>query len=366
MEAETISKNAARPKSRMGRGNFINLLSKGQCLSGLLTLVILFVNLCSCNAQSDAYYDEKLYRIEAMIFEEENFLEAQQSLDSIADRIQNHYQYYYYCAVISIELGNWQKAQDYLDKGLKKFPGHPYLLNEMGMLYGSRWASSRDENDLFTAIQYYQRTIDSKQSVSEDKARALRGIGFCLIELGELDKAEKNFNQSLLFEDSERAHNELKYIEMLREGNDSTSKLITSINKSSDAYEYISRQIETLPEELQETANQNRYVYIFVKALRFIETGAEAYREDDYFQYPLKEWDEQKLISGCNQIILNCRGLSPDMAFEFLSEDDFKHLFLMFHFEAKQIDQLPNGVIKGTFKHIMDKSECVCYCKTEL
>jgi hypothetical protein len=52
-----------------------------------------------------------------------------------------------------------------------------------------------------------------------DVAMALRGRGFVLSEMGELDRAKKAFEESLTFEpDNEIARNELEYIARLRKG----------------------------------------------------------------------------------------------------------------------------------------------------
>jgi tetratricopeptide (TPR) repeat protein len=280
--------------------------------------------------------------------------------------IEDAYNKMFYCyAVIHIERGNWDAAEEYLRQGLKQLPNEPHLLNEMGMLFQSKNKSSLEKNDLEKSIKYFMQAIDSDLCLSEMEARGLRGIGFSLIELGDLDMAEEYFNASLLVEDSELAHNELKYIKQLREKEKKYHAFLPNTTNNAEkitSYAFFQEQMNKLPEELQIVVGENKYAYIFSKAASLITKGAGKYREDDYFHYPLKEWNEEKIISGCRQIVYECRGLSPEYCFNYLSEDEFKNLLQLFHFDTVSIEKVNEKIIKGSFVHKMDKNTCTMYC----
>lgn len=82
-----------------------------------------------------------------------------------------------------------------------------YVLNRLG-----RYEQARDS---------YRRALElaSEYPASQpQRPMALRGLGFALIELGELDAAERAFVESLEYEpDNALARNELGYIERLRQ-----------------------------------------------------------------------------------------------------------------------------------------------------
>jgi tetratricopeptide (TPR) repeat protein len=123
---------------------------------------------------------------------------------------------FYNYAIINIERKNWDKANEFLLRGLKQIPNEPHLLCEMGMLYETKFDESLDENDLYEAINYFKQGFELGASLL--KARALRGIGFCCIELGDLENAEECYKNSLDIVDNENARNELGYINQLKNG----------------------------------------------------------------------------------------------------------------------------------------------------
>ncbi|MDR2773258.1 MAG: hypothetical protein LBC19_00705 [Tannerella sp.] len=140
------------------------------------------------------------------------YLEYVETTKENVEWIQDVYcRIFFYYAVIHIEKRNPDKAGEYLLRGLKLIPDEPHLLCEMGMLY-----QSMDNADSREAIKYYTRSLESDFCPAFQKARGLRGIGYCLIELDELDKAEESFTASLMYEDNEIAHDEIAYIHHLR------------------------------------------------------------------------------------------------------------------------------------------------------
>jgi Flp pilus assembly protein TadD len=70
------------------------------------------------------------------------------------------------------------------------------------------------------ALESYRRALSLAREFASSSAHepvALRGIGFALIELGELDGAESVFKESLALDpNSDLARSELQYIEQLR------------------------------------------------------------------------------------------------------------------------------------------------------
>jgi hypothetical protein len=115
------------------------------------------------------------------------------------------------------------------------------------------------------------------------------------------------------------------------------------------------------------------WAYFSFKAARFLVVGAEIYRKDDFFHYPLPEWNEAKLKAGCEPIIYNCAGLPvasadlPKGAFVDLSECDLKSLFNMFHFDmeyASPAAETPNGVFIGYYiAHKVTRTRSFIYAK---
>ena len=371
----------------------------------LAALLMSSIAICQNNYLETERKDAaKLFEIEALIFNERKFDEALRELDLIAKNVPKNYgqiyseqkrffskndydeyiqvtknsvpfildaysKVFYLYSVIHIERGEWDKAEQYLSIGLKQVPNEVHLMCQMGVLYQQKYQTSFDENHLDLSSRYFITAIDETPFCpSRMVARVLRGVGFNLIELGDLDLSEKFFIESLKFEEHEFAYNELDYIKQIRENTNLKPSISTSNTNSSEiditSYTYLWEQMEKMPSELQEVAKENRYAYIYSKAAIFLSKGAEQHRKDDYFNYPLKNWNEEKLISGCNQIVYHSKGLSPENCFENLTESEFKNLLEMFHFEAKDIQKTSyKNIVKGIFAHKMDKSKIVMYCR---
>lgn len=110
-----------------------------------------------------------------------------------------------------IDLKRGAEAEPFLRRATELAPGNAHYLNEYAEWYKSarQWQRSYD---------LFARAADLAPKQPTDvrnarHARALRGMGFNLIELGRLDDAERLMNQSLKLEpDSEAAKNELAYI----------------------------------------------------------------------------------------------------------------------------------------------------------
>jgi tetratricopeptide (TPR) repeat protein len=118
---------------------------------------------------------------------------------------------YYYLGYLHIELGQFDTAVQVLDQGLRLDPGNPKLSNEkaQALVRLKRFPE---------ALEVYEQVLARDGYVNPtDKAFSFRGKGFVLIELGDLDGAERAFRESLEYEpDSQMAAQELEYIQQLR------------------------------------------------------------------------------------------------------------------------------------------------------
>ncbi|MCX6156928.1 MAG: hypothetical protein NTY74_03000 [Ignavibacteriae bacterium] len=125
----------------------------------------------------------------------------------------------YFITVALLETNDILSAEKYLQTGLSLEMDNPLLLNEMGMLSTYKAKAYNDLNYYKEGIKYFRKAFDSRPYITKYlKARALRGIGFCEIELQNYDNAEIYFNESLEYEQNGTAMNELLYIKMSKKG----------------------------------------------------------------------------------------------------------------------------------------------------
>jgi tetratricopeptide (TPR) repeat protein len=119
---------------------------------------------------------------------------------------------YYYLGWVHIELGNFDTAVEFFDRGLALEPGAARLSNEKAHAL-TRLGRFR------LALSVYDGVLSADGYVApHDLAVALRGRGFVLIELGDLDGAEAALRRSLWYEpDSRLAADELGHVRRLRE-----------------------------------------------------------------------------------------------------------------------------------------------------
>jgi tetratricopeptide (TPR) repeat protein len=116
---------------------------------------------------------------------------------------------------VLIDLNRSAESETFLARAVEMGPTDPHYLNEYAEWYKTRrkWQRSLD---LFTRAW---NMVDRNTSGPDRQiaARALRGIGFNQIELGDLDEAERHFKLSKDYDPENRgADNELKYIDDLR------------------------------------------------------------------------------------------------------------------------------------------------------
>jgi tetratricopeptide (TPR) repeat protein len=127
------------------------------------------------------------------------------------------------CAEISyllgytyVELNNLINAQKYVTLATEYSPVNAAYLIELAYLY-------QTQGQIEKALETYQQAEENAENFSplhlkdEELGRAKRGIGFCLIELGQLDEAESKLNEAIRLNAGDiTALEELEYIEVIR------------------------------------------------------------------------------------------------------------------------------------------------------
>lgn len=131
--------------------------------------------------------------------------------------LSSHWAYAHYGkAYALLELGRLEEAEQALGKALELAPHNPQFLSERGYLLQQRkdWAAMLESNRVAAEMTALASPDDSRD---QERARALRGQGFALIELDRLDAAEAAFRESLKLDPgSQMALDELTYIDQLR------------------------------------------------------------------------------------------------------------------------------------------------------
>lgn len=118
----------------------------------------------------------------------------------------------YYLAYISVERKAFDKALEYLERGLKLDPDSPRLNHEKCQVF-LRTKRTREALAIYSSLLARPNFF----IVPTDRAMLLRGKGYAEIELGDFDAAEATLRQSLQLDpDSSVAKNELAFIEQER------------------------------------------------------------------------------------------------------------------------------------------------------
>lgn len=132
---------------------------------------------------------------------------------------------YFGKAYALVELKRYDEASEALARAQTLAPDNPQFLSERGHLHQIRreWQQMLDANKRAEDSTHFASPEALRDS---ERARALRGQGFALIELKDLDAAEAAFRTSLeLDPDSQLARSELAYIRKLRDNSRSNEKL---------------------------------------------------------------------------------------------------------------------------------------------
>ena len=109
------------------------------------------------------------------------------------------------------DLGRIGEAKATLQQALKLSPFNAQYLAEMGQIYAR-------EKNWSKAKQLYQEAEDHASlsppaSKADDLAKARRGLGYVLVELGKLDEAEKKYQQCIAANPNDtKAKAELQYV----------------------------------------------------------------------------------------------------------------------------------------------------------
>lgn len=118
---------------------------------------------------------------------------------------------------VLIDLGQLQEARKALEAAVALSPFNAQYLSELGYVY----QASRDWP---RSLESYRKSAEGAEAISppdqknKDIARALRGQGFALTELGQLDEAEGLYLKSMELDATDtKAANELRYIQQLRD-----------------------------------------------------------------------------------------------------------------------------------------------------
>ncbi|NOY75603.1 MAG: tetratricopeptide repeat protein [Kiritimatiellaeota bacterium] len=114
---------------------------------------------------------------------------------------------------LSVNMRDLEKAKKYLKMQAKVAPVSAGPYNELGFI-------ANKERETKKALSFYKRALAASRRFKSQKSSepmALRGIGFCLIDLGELEKAKEYYIKAIKLDpSSEVALKELKYIEKLQ------------------------------------------------------------------------------------------------------------------------------------------------------
>lgn len=130
---------------------------------------------------------------------------------------------FYYLGFLKVAAKQFDDAIGYLDRGLALEPTNPKLRFEKAMA--------------LTHLRRFDEALKLYESISQvglhsspaDVARSFRGRGGVLLEMGQIDRAEAMFKESLKFDPTSKlAINELVYIAHLRSGGRSTSMGLTT------------------------------------------------------------------------------------------------------------------------------------------
>ncbi|PTQ12220.1 diguanylate cyclase [Sphingomonas oleivorans] len=113
---------------------------------------------------------------------------------------------------VLVDVGRAEDAKPFFDRAIELSPLNAQYLAELG-----EWNKSRKE--WTQAFELFQRASDAAEFAPDDdmknfeKRRALRGMGYVLIEQGKLDEAERFYRQCLKLDPSDSiAKAELAYI----------------------------------------------------------------------------------------------------------------------------------------------------------
>ncbi|NQZ89524.1 MAG: tetratricopeptide repeat protein [Colwellia sp.] len=123
----------------------------------------------------------------------------------------------YYMGYASLDLGRIKKAEQYIKRALDFSPVNSMYLSELAHIYqiNKDWDQALST---FYQAEGNASVYSPEQLKLLELTRAKRGIGFVLIELGQLQKAKLKFEECLELDPNDKnALNEINYIKGLIE-----------------------------------------------------------------------------------------------------------------------------------------------------
>ncbi|MDH5434287.1 MAG: tetratricopeptide repeat protein [Gammaproteobacteria bacterium] len=116
-----------------------------------------------------------------------------------------------------LELDKTELAQSLLERAVALSPNNSLYLSELGHILHAK-KSWQEALDVFIRSESAAKTYSPDDVKEQELTRAMRGVGYSLIELGRLDEAEKKYNECLkINKNDEAAKQELIYIKQLRD-----------------------------------------------------------------------------------------------------------------------------------------------------
>jgi Flp pilus assembly protein TadD len=113
------------------------------------------------------------------------------------------------------EMGKLAEAKSALMQALELSPWNSHYLSELAYLFAIQkdWAKAKEN---YQAAEEHA-SISPDSTKTEDLARARRGLGYVFVELGQLDAAEKKYEQCLAADKNDtKAAAELQYVRKLK------------------------------------------------------------------------------------------------------------------------------------------------------
>lgn len=123
---------------------------------------------------------------------------------------------YYLKAYALLELGRLGEAREALERAIALSPNNSMYMAEMAYTYQieKNWSEAIDR---YEAAEEAAETFSPPDVKAAELSRAMRGQGFALIELGQLDEAEAIYRKAMKADPEDRASaNEIQYIEQMR------------------------------------------------------------------------------------------------------------------------------------------------------
>lgn len=116
----------------------------------------------------------------------------------------------------NLDLGRIDSAEEYIKRAIDMAPVNSKYLSELGHVYHIKrdW---QEAFDAFFEAEKYAQTYSPEALKDQELARAKRGLGYSLIELGRLEEAKIKYEQCLQINSNDQgAIKELKYINSLQ------------------------------------------------------------------------------------------------------------------------------------------------------